>query len=299
VANLKEIKRRIGSVKKTRQITSAMKLVSGAKLARASQAATAAQPYQKRLAGVLQRVAAAAGESLDSPLLRARPVKRALLVVITSDRGLCGGFNNNLSKAAQAWMAQQQAQGVVVEIGVFGRKANDYFRNRRIEVTDPVLNYSKDPKMDLVRRLGERAQQGFLDGRYDAVYLAYNVYENTITQTPTVAQLLPLSLTAAPDASSQAPAASGSGAELVEFTFEPSAPALLDSLLPLYLRTLVLQAFLETEAGEHAARMTAMDNATRNASDLIGALTLEYNRARQAAITTEIIEIVSGAEALK
>ena len=295
MANLKEIKRRIGSVKKTKQITSAMKLVSGAKLSRASAAATAAQPYQQQLAGVLQRVGAAAGESVSSPLLRARPeVRRALIVVITSDRGLCGGFNNNLSKRAQAWIQEQRAAGVEVEIGVFGRKASDYFRNRHFEVTLPVINYGKTEKMELVRTLGERAEKGFIDGSYDAVYIAYNRYENTISQVPQIVQLLPLQLE-----TSEADSGSEPSGEMVEFEFEPSANELLDALLPLYLRTLVLQAFLETEAGEHAARMTAMDNATRNASDLIGALTLEYNRARQAAITTEIIEIVSGAEALK
>jgi F-type H+-transporting ATPase subunit gamma len=301
VANLKDIKRRISSVQKTKQITSAMKLVSGAKLARASQAATAAQPYQLQLSGVLRRVASAAGESFDSPLLRSRPVKRALIVVITSDRGLCGGFNNNLSKRAQAWIAQQRDAGVEVEVGVFGRKANDYFRNRRIPVEGAVLNYSKVPKMELVEKLGERARQGFLDGRYDSVFLAYNEFENTITQTPTITQLLPLSIAvpAGDEASNAAHKGGDSGPVLVEFEFEPGPTELLEALLPLYLRTLVLQAFLETEAGEHAARMTAMDNATRNAADIIGALTLEYNRARQAAITTEIIEIVSGAEALK
>lgn len=300
MANLKEIKRRIGSVKKTRQITSAMKLVSGAKLARASQAATAAQPYQHHIAGVLQRVGAAAGDSVDSPLLRSRPVKRALMVVITSDRGLCGGFNNNLSKRAQAWIAAQAELGVQVDLTVYGRKANDYFRNRGFMVEEPVLNYAKRPKMDLVEQLGERAEPGFVDGTYDAVFLAYNVFENTISQVPSIVQLLPLSLQADDSDAAQSDAVEAStGAQMVEFEFEPGATALLDALLPLYLRTLILQAFLETEAGEHAARMTAMDNATRNASDLIGALTLEYNRARQAAITTEIIEIVSGAEALK
>lgn len=294
MANLKEIKRRIGSVKKTKQITSAMKLVSGAKLSRASAAATAAQPYQQQLAGVLQRVGAAAGASVDSPLLRARPeVRRALIVVITSDRGLCGGFNNNLSKRAQAWVQEQREAGVEVEIGVFGRKANDYFRNRGFEVTLPVINYGKTDKMDLVRQLGERAEKGFVNGEYDAVFIAYNRFENTISQVPEVTQLLPLQLDSVGEGDEAEAQDQG------EFEFEPSATKLLDALLPLYLRTLVLQAFLETEAGEHAARMTAMDNATRNASDLIGALTLEYNRARQAAITTEIIEIVSGAEALK
>lgn len=293
MANLKEIKRRIGSVKKTRQITSAMKLVSGAKLSRATQAATAAKPYQQQLSGVLQRVGSAAGENASNPLLQSRDdVKRVLLAVITSDRGLCGAFNTNVSKMGVAWVREKVAKGIEVDVVVFGRKANDYFRNRDIEPAHATTNYSKTPKMDLVRELSARSQDGFVAGDYDEVHVLFNRYVNTITQTPTLVQILPLSMSADEEADSAA-------GELVEFEYEPSAEALLDALLPLYLRTLILQAFLETEAGEHAARMTAMDSATRNASDLIDALTLEYNRARQAAITTEIIEIVSGAEALK
>ena len=293
MANLKEIKRRIGAVKKTRQITSAMKLVSGAKLSRATAAARAAGPYQKHLSGVLQRVGGAAGDSASNPLLQQRDsVAKVMIAVITSDRGLCGAFNTNVSKKALGWKLEQEASGVQVDVVVFGRKANDYLKNRGVQPVGTTLNYAKTAKMDLVRDLSELAESSFVSGDYDEVHLVFNRYVNTMTQEPTLVRVLPLSV----GSDDQAEAKSG---DLVEFEYEPSAKALLDSLLPLYLRTLILQAFLETEAGEHAARMTAMDSATRNASDLIEALTLEYNRARQAAITTEIIEIVSGAEALK
>ncbi|MFK7927290.1 MAG: ATP synthase F1 subunit gamma [Myxococcota bacterium] len=290
MANLKEIKTRIGSVQKTRQITSAMKLVSGAKLARATGAAKAAQPYQEQLAGVLQRVGSAAGESVSNPLLKSRDsVKSVLFGVLTTDRGLCGGFNNNLLRRVMSKAAELRASGVKVDIVVFGRKGADFLRGRGIEVVDAIINYAKVERMDLVRPFSERAETGFVAGDYDEVWLGYNHFVNTITQDPTFQQVLPLTVEASDDG----------GEGVSEFEYEPSAEKLLDSLLPLYLRTLILQAFLETDAGEQAARMTAMENATRNASDLIGSLTLEYNRARQAAITTEIIEIVSGAEALK
>lgn len=291
MANLKEIKVRIGSVKKTRQITSAMKLVSGAKMSRAVAAAQAAKPYKDQLTGVLQRVGSAVGGALNNPLLEPREeVKRVLVAVLTTDRGLCGGFNTQLLRQVLREREKWQGQGVEVDLVVFGRKANDYLRNRGVSVIDETLNYSRTDKMDLVRPLAERGERGFVDGTYDEVYMAYSQYVNTITQEPTLDRVLPLQMEAGDDQATDGQ---------TEITFEPGPEALLDALLPLYLRTLILQAFLETEAGEHAARMTAMDNATRNASDLIGALTLEYNRARQAAITTQIIEIVSGAEALE
>lgn len=292
MANLKEIKTRIGGVKKTRQITSAMKLVSGAKMSRAVANATAAMPYQQQLQGVLRRVGEAAGESVDNPLLRSHDtVERVLFAVLTTDRGLCGGFNNQLLRKLLVRRQELVDQGIEVDIVVFGRKADDFLRNRGVPVIAKTLNYSRTEKMDLVRPFAERAETGFTDGSYDEVYLAYNHYVNTITQEPTFQKVLPLQVEEEAD--------DASDADQLEQTFEPSPEALLDALLPLYLRTLILQAFLETEAGEHAARMTAMDNATRNADDIIGALTLEYNRARQAAITTQIIEIVSGAEALE
>ena len=250
-------------------------------------------PYQQQLSAVLQRVGEAAGESVDNPLLKSHPeVKRVLIAVLTTDRGLCGGFNNQLLRQLVTRRQELKGQNLDVDIVVFGRKAQDFLRNRNVPVLDATINYGRTDKMDLVRPFAELAETGFVEGTYDEVWLAYNHYVNTITQEPTFQKVLPLEMDAAE-------AEASGGDDMLEMTFEPSPAALLDSLLPLYLRTLILQAFLETEAGEHAARMTAMDNATRNASDIIGALTLEYNRARQAAITTQIIEIVSGAEALE
>ena len=287
MANLKEIKRRIGSVKKTRQITSAMKLVAGAKLRKATEAATRAKPYQEHLAEVLGRVAAAA-DDLDEPLLKTpESVSRVLLVVLSTDRGLCGAFNNLLLRRTRDWVEAKQADGIEVDCIVYGRKASDFFKYKKLESIDQVLNYAKSPKMELVRDLTARMRVGFTTGEYDEVWFISNVFVNTLVQTPTFARVLPLTL----DADSGAD-------EGGQYEFEPEAETIVSRLLPLMLRTVVLQKFLETDAGEQAARMTAMDNATRNASDLIDSLTLQYNRARQAAITTEITEIVSGAEAL-
>ena len=292
MANLKEIKTRIGGVQKTRQITSAMKLVSGAKMSRAVANATAAMPYQQQLSAVLQRVGEAAGESVDNPLLKSHPeVKRVLIAVLTTDRGLCGGFNNQLLRQLVTRRQELKGQNLDVDIVVFGRKAQDFLRNRNVPVLDATINYGRTDKMDLVRPFAELAETGFVEGTYDEVWLAYNHYVNTITQEPTFQKVLPLEMDAAE-------AEASGGDDMLEMTFEPSPAALLDSLLPLYLRTLILQAFLETEAGEHAARMTAMDNATRNAGEMIDKLTIEYNRSRQAVITNELIEIISGAEAL-
>lgn len=284
--NLKEIKRRIDTVKSTKKITSAMKLVAGAKLRRATQAATQARPYQDKLSSVLTRVGALA-EGSEEPLLQVRDeVKKVLLVVLTTDRGLCGGFNNNLLRKSLYWMDDKRSEGVEVEIRVFGRKGRDFYKARAQAIADAQVNIGKTPRDELVRPLSHLLVSGFTGGEYDECYLVYNEFVNAITQVPTFKQVLPIAMEGAEEA------AGG------DFDFEPGPEAVLTALLPLYLRTILLQGFLETDAGEHAARMTAMDNATSNASDLIGELTLVYNRARQAAITTEITEIVSGAEAL-
>lgn len=290
--SLKDIRTRITSVKKTKQITSAMKLVAAAKLRRASDRATAARPYRDQLESVLRRVAAAAGENIDEPLLKAREeVKKVLVVVITSDRGLCGPFNNALLRNANEWLAERRAQGVEVDVRVYGRKGQAFFKRTRVELVDQVTDYGKTPKMELVDPLTRESVAGFVDGKYDEVWLVYNRFVNTLVQKPTYDKVLPLSVEKA------AESLEGSEGNL-EYRYEPGAAVILGELLPLFLQTLVLGAFLETEAGFYAAQMTAMDNATRNASDLIDRLTLDYNRARQAAITKELIEIVSGASAL-
>jgi F-type H+-transporting ATPase subunit gamma len=290
MANLKDIKNRIGSVKKTRQITKAMKLVAAAKLKRATSNAMAARPYREQLSGVLQRVAGAAGDDLEEPLLKPRQGNRILAVVLTSDRGLCGPFNNGLLRKAHEWVEGQRASGKEVSVRVYGRKARDFFRARKIPLADITMDYAKKPKMDLVRPITDHMVAGFLDGTYDQVVFIYNRFVNTLVQVPAFDTVLPLSVKGNDKDAERL--ASG------EYRYEPDAKGIISNLLPLYLRTLVLQVFLETEAGEHAARMTAMDNASRNAGDLITSLTLDFNRARQAAITTEIIEITSGAAAL-
>jgi F-type H+-transporting ATPase subunit gamma len=289
--SLKDIRTRIGGVRKTKQITSAMKLVASVKMRRATERAVAARPYRDQLDAVLRRVASAAGDEVDEPLLTNREqVKKILLVVLTSDRGLCGPFNNTLLRNTWDWVAQKRSKGIEVDVRLYGRKGQAFFRRVRQPIVDQVLDYSRTPKMDLVRPLTGAMVAGFVDGEYDEVHLAYNRFVSVIVQRPTFDRVLPLSVA---EAEGAAPVETAT-----EYRYEPDATQILASLLPLYLQTLVLGAFLETEAGEHAARMTAMENATRNASDLIDRLTLDYNRARQAAITKEIIEIVSGAAAL-
>jgi len=292
MANLKDIKTRIGSVKKTKQITSAMKLVAGAKLKRATDRATEAQPYQAQLSEVLKRVAATAGGDTNEPLLESREtVKNILIVVLTSDRGLCGAFNNTLLRRMTHFIDEKKEAGASVDLIIFGRKGVGYLDHRGFDVSDNTTDWANLPKMALVRPVSDKMVGGFVDHKYDEVYVASNKFVSVLVQDPTFAKILPLQVDTS---DAQAPAAGDGG----EYRYEPNPQEILGALLPLYIRTLVLQKFLETEAGEHAARMTAMDNATRNASDLIDSLTLDYNRARQAAITTELIEIVSGAAAL-
>lgn len=288
MASLRDIRTRIGSVKSTKQITSAMKMVSAAKLRRAMESATSARPYQERLTTTIQRVAKAAGET-DNPLMNSREnVKNVLVVVIGTDRGLCGGFNGTLNRRVHDWIEDQKAKGHNLTIRTFGKKPRDFMKARQIAVDDARIEVTNAKYVAVATALGVDLSAAFIDERADEVWLAYNKFRSTLVQVPTFAKLLPLSIDAAGDEPASGP----------DFVYEPGGTEILDVLLPLHLRTQLLQAFLETEAGEQAARMTAMDSATRNATDLIAALTLTYNRGRQAAITKELIEIVSGAEAL-
>ncbi len=288
MANLKDIKRRIGAVTNTRQITKAMKMVAGAKLRRATEAATSARPYQQSLTRVLQRVAEGAGTDASHPLLESHEkVSDIAVVVFGSDRGLCGSFNNQLFRKLEDFVSKAEADGKSVRLFTFGKKARGYFSYRGYTLENSVQDLDNQRYTEYVAELADALRAGFTSGTFQEVHLAYSDFQSVMTQVPSFSQLLPLSVSG--DSESQ-----GEG----DYKYEPNSQEILNTLLPLYLQTLLLQSFLETEAGEHASRMTAMDSATRNASDIIDNLTLEYNRARQAAITTELIEIVSGAEAL-
>lgn len=286
MASLRDTRRRITSVKNTRQITRAMKLVAGAKLRRATEAAMAAKPYQQTLSRVLGRVVGNVGE-IEHPLLQVPNNQEDILVaVLTSDRGLCGGFNAQLLRSTQKTIDGLIAEGKNVRILAFGKKGTGHFKKRGYNVEEATIDldpseYGAEADKLASKMIAEMAADGF-----EKAIVAYNDYRTVMTQIPTFAQVLPMVL--------DAEAETGGG----DVIYEPDGNEILGRLLPLALRTQILQAFLETQAGEQAARMAAMDSATRNASDLIDSLTLVYNRARQAAITTELTEIVSGAEAL-
>ncbi len=294
MASLRDIRDRIKSVKNTRKITRAMKLVAGAKLARATQAALAAKPYQDTLTRVLGRVVEAAGD-VEHPLLT-RPENETdvLVVALSADRGLCGNFNSTINKATLAKVRALQADGKSVKVMCFGRKVRDFLKARpNIELVDGKINVDPADYASEADALADRLVADLLADGFSQCFLIYNEYVSVMVQEPKVDQILPMQI-------EDGPAGDGGGeaGASVEYIYEPDGDEILGRLLPMALRGRILQAFLETQAGEQAKRMTAMDAATRNASDLIDSLTLTYNRARQAAITKELIEIVSGAEAL-
>ena len=287
MASLRDIRRRIGSVKNTRQITRAMKLVAGAKLRRATEAAMAAKPYQRTLTRVLGRVVQGVGD-VEHPLLTVPDNDTDVIVVImTSDRGLCGGFNSQLCRHVQKEADDLIAAGKSVSFVCYGKKGAQHFRNRGYEVAEVHPDLAPEDYSDLADALATKLVVDMNNDQFSSVVLAFSEYKNAMNQIPTFEQILPMQV---PTGDEDA----GSG----DYIYEPDGDEILGHLLPMALRTQIFQAFLETQAGEQAARMTAMENATRNASDLIDTLTLQYNRARQAAITTELTEIVSGAEAL-
>jgi F-type H+-transporting ATPase subunit gamma len=291
MANQKEIKRRIRTVEKTQQITSAMRMVSAAKLRRAQDAIIAARPYAKRLWATMFELGRRQ-EGLSHPLLEKHEGTKTLeVVVIASDRGLCGAFNANVLKAAQQAMADRAQGFEEVVVTTIGRKAGDFFRRRRTLEKSWVIGQGVD--MKLVQEIGEYLVGRYQSGEVDEVILVGAEFVSALTQRPIVSRVLPL----VPEASDLRSYEEDSGRE--PFEIEPSATALLDVLVPQALEYTIYRALLESQAGEHAARMTAMESATRNTEELIGSLTLQFNRARQAAITKELMEIVSGAEALK
>jgi F-type H+-transporting ATPase subunit gamma len=287
MASLRDIRRRIGSVKNTRKITRAMKLVAGAKMRKAEQAARAAQPYQDTLRSVLSRVIAAE-DSIEHPLLSVpENTSDVLLVVHSSDRGLCGSFNAQIIKFALQQKAAFEAEGKSVKFLAYGRKIITALKAQGCELAYERMNCKPDEFVDVANDLGDRLIEALENNGFEKVIICYNRFESVMTQEPVSKQILPMQLDTN-DGSDNAG----------EYLYEPNGQDILADLLPRSLRSQLLQSFLDTEAGEQAARMQAMDNATNNAGDMIDKLSLVYNRARQAAITTELTEIISGAEAL-
>lgn len=285
MASLKAIRKRIASVKNTQKITKAMKMVSAAKLRRAQEAATSARFYADKLTELMRHVAATL-EDAAHPLLQARePRHRVDLVLITADRGLCGAYNSNLIRRAEEFLLEHGRDRV--HLTFVGRRGFDYFKKREVHIADKHVNLFGGPDAALAHRLADQLAAAYAGERTDAVFVLYSHFRSALSQVPTIEQLLPI-----------VPAASAND-KTREYLVEPDRASLLDRLLRQYLRVLVQRAFLEAQASEHAARMTAMDSATSNAAEMIDRLTLQMNRARQAAITKELMEIVSGAEALK
>jgi len=287
MASLKSIKKRIVSVKNTRQITKAMKMVSAAKLRRAQENVVAARPYAKKLGEVLQSLATSLEGDLH-PLLEKREAKKLLLIVLTSDRGLCGGFNTNLCKAADRFIKEKSGSYEQISIMTVGRKGYEFFKSR-YTVYKNFSNVLAKPNYQTAAMLSQEVIEGFVAGEYDQVELLYNSFRTVMTQDITFQQLLPVE-----------PENEGVADETpVDFIYEPSVGELLAEILPKNIEVQIFKSMLETVAGEHGARMTAMDSASKNANEMIGKLTLQYNRARQAAITTELMEIISGSESIK
>jgi F-type H+-transporting ATPase subunit gamma len=300
--SLRDYRDRIASVKSTKKITSAMKMVAASKLRRAQEQAEASQPYAQSMADMLARVAAnvTVNESSSKLLAGTGSDQKHLLVVVTADRGLCGGFNSNLARAAKSKVLELQAEGKEVSLVCVGRKGRDALRgefgNKIWESFTGVLGSSKIDYADAAK-ITDYVLEKLEAGEFDVCSLVYNEFVSVLTQKPTVQQLIPFSLPEAGEAEESEEAAGEEGVSS-PYSFEPEEEEILNALLPRNLGVQVFRALLDSAAGEHAARMTAMDNSTRNAGEMIDGLTLEYNRARQAQITKELIEIISGAEAV-
>ena len=285
--SLKSYRTRIASVKNTRKITRAMKLVSAAKLRRAQQAAMAHRTYADYMRSIIGNVAARS-TGRPHPLMQEREGTKTLAVLLTSDRGLCGGFNSNISRATDRWVFQHKDQFESIDLQFIGRKGRDYFSARPDSASHREIDTLAPLDASTPAQTTEDITKVFLEGDYDQVYLIYNKFVSALVQEITFERLLPIE-----------PAELPQGESVFDYLYEPSQAGVLDRFLPAYLSARIDQAIHESVASEHGARMTAMESATKNAEDMIGRLTLEYNRARQAAITTELMEIIGGAEALK
>jgi F-type H+-transporting ATPase subunit gamma len=296
--NLLDIRRRIKSVKNTQQITRAMKMMSAARLRRAQERVVAARPFANKMLEVLGELASRTDENFKHPLLDARGDERYLIVLITADRGLCGAFNTNLIKAAYAFIREHE--GKTIEMMPIGRKGRDFFRSRDVTFVNEYIGvtgkgsveYSE--AVEIARNVINRFTE---DKELDKVFLIYNEFKSVLQQRVVIEQLLPVSRTSATASDATTVDTPQREVNLTEYLYEQSPAEIFSRLLPRLIETQIFRALLESVASEHGARMTAMDSASKNASELIESLTLNMNRIRQAAITNEIIEVVSGAAA--
>jgi F-type H+-transporting ATPase subunit gamma len=303
--SLKAIRKRISTTKATQKITRAMKMVAGARLARAQSRILALRPYALKTQEILAALAAHGGDETgegaverepDHPYLADRPEQNVALLVLTGDRGLCGAFNTNINKAAERTWREHTQQGHAVQLFTVGRKGRAYLTRRQAPLAND-FPLAGELNLDKARLISRTIVPRLVKGEIDSIYLVYNEFKSAMTQRVVVERLLPLRRVEGGEAAANQSTADP-GAH-IEYIFEPDKRALLDRLVPMYVEISILRALLESTASELGARMTAMDSATKNAKEMIESLTLAYNRARQAAITKELMEIIGGAEALK
>lgn len=285
MASARDIKRKINSVSNTQKITKTMKMVSAAKMRRAVEAMQSARPYSAKLSELIQELSNRAGSS-DHEFFKAREsVKTVCLIVMTSDKGLCGAFNSNVLKAANTFIKENSDKKF--KIVAVGKRSFDFFSKRGYEIVDKCVGLGGKYSFQDAVTIGRLASNSFINNAYDEVYLVYNEFKSTSSQIVRCKKILPLVVE------------NDSEKKYPDFEYEPGVEAIMSSLLPQFINTSIFQSMLESVAGEHGARMVAMDNATRSAGEMIKKLVLNYNKTRQAAITTELLDIVNGAEALK
>ena len=296
--SLIDLRRRIRAVKNTQQITKAMKMVAASKLRRAQERMSSARPYAQQMQRVLTSVASRVDPSIH-PLLTVRELdadSKTLVIVVSADKGLCGSFNTNIIKAAGAYVVDSP---LACELGLVGRKGRDYFGRRGFAVAFEQIGIFQKLKYQDAQQIAQTAMEMFIKGDIDRVMLVYNEFRSVISQRVVVAQLLPIARSDVDDAAHPAPVATVTTVvPAVDYLYEPAPQEIFNQLLPRYVEVQVYRALLESNAAFFAAQMTAMDTATKNSAEMIGSLTLYMNKVRQAAITREIIEVVSGAQAL-
>ena len=286
--SLRALRKRIGSVRNTRQITKAMKMVAAAKMRRAQEAILKARPYANGLSAVLVDLSARVNADAH-PLLNRREPKKVELVIMTSDRGLCGSFNTNIVRKAEQFLFEKGPSFDRITLSCIGRKGRDHFRRKTVDIRREYVGVFNNVTFSAAAEIADQLARDFVAQEFDAIWLLYNEFKSVIQQRVVLYPMLPIQL--------PQDAAHGFGG--VDFEYEPDKETILSAILPKYLATEIYRAMLESAASEHGARMTAMDNATKAAGEMIDTLSLKYNKARQAAITKELMEIVTGAEAIK